>query len=188
MYPYTSLIRTLKPFTPRAKLLKMDSNRAAHLLGNGGELLKFIEKTYQVEIEILEDDYVYIYAPNYTTYFTSSTSSASLPRQHIDNYLEAVSLLRDIVMTVKEGDIYQAIVTDVKDFGVFLKLNKGQEALLHISQITYDDSLLKSKPLSELIMVGQKLSVKVSLIYIYIYTIYYVKYTDIYIFTLYIHR
>ena len=51
-------------------------------------------------------------------------------------------------------------VVDIKDFGLMVKINRAQEALLHISELSYDTALLK-KPLKDLITIGQLLKFKV---------------------------
>ena len=52
-------------------------------------------------------------------------------------------------------------VLDVKDYGLMVRINRAQEALLHISEISHDKELLKT-PLPELFFVGQRFKLKVS--------------------------
>ena len=57
----------------------------------------------------------------------------------------------------KEGDIVEGTVTGIVDFGIFVKLGKGIEGLVHISEISHG---LVSDP-NKLYSVGDKISVKV---------------------------
>jgi predicted RNA-binding protein with RPS1 domain len=74
---------------------------------------------------------------------------------------DAKMLVQDLVVVVKEGDVYAAEVVDVKDFGAVVKIARAKEALLHISELTHDPQLLKKNTLAELLAVGQRLEVKV---------------------------
>lgn len=147
MYPY-SLLNKPKENAPRAELMKVDPDRMTRLLGHNGEMLKYITKTYDVVIDILEDDKVYIYGSN------------------LSKFDEAASLVRDVVVVMKPGDILVGTVTDIKDFGVFIKINQGQEALLHMSQMSHDREFLK-RPLTETFQRGQRLRVQVFLFAFY---------------------
>jgi polyribonucleotide nucleotidyltransferase len=141
MEPYTSP-GALKPNAPRAALIPIDINRIGHLLANNGEVLKYLIKTYDVDVKIIEDDKAYIFGKNGAL------------------FKEAASLLYDVATAMKEGDVVEGAVIDVKDFGLFVRVNQGQEALLHISQISHDARINKV-PLEELFRKGQRLNVKI---------------------------
>lgn len=143
MEPFSAL-KPMKESAPRAALIPIDLTRMTHLLSNGAEVLKYIRKTYDVEVEITEDDHAYIFG------------------KKLPLFQEAASLLHDVATTLKEGDVLRATVVDVKDFGVFVRVNQGQEALVHISQLSHDRRIHKTE-LTELLHPGQKIDVKVSL-------------------------
>lgn len=142
---------------PKAVMLTVDANRLSYLVGRGGEMINFIRETFDVTIEIMpgkkrqakvedvvEKELVYVFG---------------LDRNMVT---EAASLIQDIAVMVKEGDTVLATVVEVKDYGVFVKINQGQEALLHLSEISHDKELMKL-PLEELFKRGQKVEVQVSL-------------------------
>ena len=107
-------------------------------------MIRYIEELYECEIDTSVDGVAYIYGKN--------------ERQVSD----AKMLVQDLVVVVKEGDIYSAEVVDVKDFGAVVKIARAKEALLHISEITHDPQLLKQNTLAELLTVGQRLEVQVT--------------------------
>lgn len=55
------------------------------------------------------------------------------------------------------GEIFEGTITGVKDFGAFVSLPNGQNALVHISQVS--NSYIKD--LNRYFEIGQKVSVKV---------------------------
>jgi polyribonucleotide nucleotidyltransferase len=49
---------------------------------------------------------------------------------------EAMRRIKEIVAEPEIGTIYPGVVSGVKDFGLFVKIMNGFEALVHISEIT----------------------------------------------------
>ena len=77
-----------------------------------------------------------------------------------DSVQEAKLLVQDIVLLVQEGQLMTAEIKDILDFGLIVKLTRSQEALLHISDISWDPNIYKSD-LSQIFCVGQRIDVKV---------------------------
>ena len=134
--------RVYKANTPYAEILKFDADRKRTLVGPGGEMVKYIESKYKCEVNLLEEDVVYIYGENQK------------------NVRDARMLIQDLVSVIKVGDTYLAEVSDIKDYGAMIKITRAQEALLHISEVTHDKDVLK-KPLKDVLTVGQRIDVKV---------------------------
>lgn len=132
-----------KPHAPRAEVVKFDPERKRHLVGPGGEMLRYIENLYSCTVDLTEEGVAYIYGAKET------------------DVMRARGLVEDLVIMVKEGDTLSAEVLDVKDFGAMVNITRAQEALLHMSELTHDITLLK-KPMHELLGIGQCLMVKVS--------------------------
>lgn len=133
----------LKPTAPSAQLVKFDPERKRFLLGPGNETINYIQELYSCDID-----------------GTSTPGVAYLFGTDAQLVQQARDLVQDLVVPIKEGDIVQAEVSDVRDFGAFVRVSRAQEALLHASELTHDTSLLK-KPLSQLIKIGQRFAVKV---------------------------
>jgi len=71
-----------------------------------------------------------------------------------------IKLAKEALKKVKEGEIYEGIVTTVAPFGAFVKIAVGKaylEGLVHVSEISYKKVNLPSDVLKE----GDKVSVKV---------------------------
>ncbi len=134
--------RALKESAPSADMIRYDPSRKVYLIGPGGDTVKYIEKTYDCQVDTNEEGVVYLF-------------SKSRPKLYA-----ARDLIQDLVVIMKEGDILTGEVLEVKDYGAFMKVTRAQQALLHVSEITNDPILMK-KPMDELLSVGQKLKVKV---------------------------
>ena len=48
----------------------------------------------------------------------------------------AMAQIKEIVAEPEIGEIYPGVVSGIKDFGLFVKILNGFEALVHISEIT----------------------------------------------------
>lgn len=133
----------IKESAPRSMCVKYDEDRKRHLFGHGGDMRKYIEDTYNVDIQLSEDDrLVYIFG-----------------RSH-EHVLEATEIVKELVMEPKENDAYIGEITEVKDFGAIIRLTRTLEGLLHMSEITNNPDL-RFKPVSELLQVGYKCPVKI---------------------------
>ena len=62
---------------------------------------------------------------------------------------------------MSQGDIVVGEVIDIRDYGLMVKINRVQEALLHVSELSHDTVMMK-KPLKELIEAGALLRFKVT--------------------------
>jgi polyribonucleotide nucleotidyltransferase len=133
---------SLKENAPRAEVVTFNPDKLRHLVGPGGEMVKYIEKTFQCEVNTSEEGVAYIYG------------------QDERNILGAKLLVQDLVLEILEGSIYSAEVIDVKDFGATVKLTRAQEALLHLSELSHDLNVIR-RPINELLAVGQVIKVKV---------------------------
>ena len=132
----------LKPSAPRAEVVTYEPERRRLLLGPGGEMVRYIEATYSCNIDMREEGRAYIFGPR------------------ADLVLQARNLVQDLVGMVEVGATFLSEVIDIKDFGLLVKINRAQEALLHMSELTHDLNLLR-RPLHELVSPGQRLQVVV---------------------------
>lgn len=123
-------------------------------------MIRFVEETFDVKVTPLDEGVAYIYG------------------HCAAKVAEARDLVQDIVIEVLEGNKYQvrfllfvkryylirsitqAEVVEVKDYGAIVRLSRAQEALLHMSELSHDKSLLR-RPIAELLPVGKKLDVQV---------------------------
>ena len=52
---------TVKDSAPRAEVVKFDPERKMHLVGRGGEMIRFIEEEYDCEVDTSEEGVAYIF-------------------------------------------------------------------------------------------------------------------------------
>ena len=126
----------------KAEMVRYDADRRNMLVGPKGEMLKYMQELYQVTIDLDTEAMAYIYG-------TDAGNVAACSR-----------LVQDIAILVKVGDTVSATIAQVMDYGVIVTINRAQQAILHISELSHDATLLK-RPVNELVKVGQRLNVKV---------------------------
>lgn len=135
-------VKPMKDHSPRSAIFPVDPSRASHLLGNSAEVLKYVERTFGIYVKMTDDEKVYLFGKN------------------DQNFEDAKSLVRDVATVVKAGVTTRGSVVDVKDFGVFVRVNQGQQALLHVSKISHDPRIFKT-PLTEIFRPGDFVDVQV---------------------------
>ena len=133
---------SVKDSAPSAEMVSYDAERKRLLIGPGGEMVRYIEDIYNCSIDTTEDGLAYIYG--------SDRASVS----------QATALVKDIVTVLEPGDELTGEVTEIKDFGAFVKLTRSQEAMLHLSEISHDSAVIK-RPIATTLAVGQKVQVQV---------------------------
>jgi polyribonucleotide nucleotidyltransferase len=138
---------TVKAHAPKAELVRFDEDRKGLLVGPRGDMLKYMQELYDVSINLDQTDATtaYIYGKNSV------------------NVAACSKLIQDIAVVVKEGDTVTGMVTGIMDYGIVVTVNRAQQALLHSSELTHDANLAKKHP-SELVKLGQRYNVKVSLL------------------------
>jgi polyribonucleotide nucleotidyltransferase len=82
----------LKPQSPLAVEIKYDPDRKRHLIGPGGEMIRFIEKTYECEIDTEQDGIAHVFGYSHA------------------GVTEAELLVRDLLIEPQEGDVHVAQV------------------------------------------------------------------------------
>ncbi len=75
-----------------------------------------------------------------------------------------IALIKEALKTIKEGEVYEGVVTTVATFGAFVKIEvpvkkvkAGVEGLVHVSELSYSRVNLPS----DVIKVGDKVKVKI---------------------------
>lgn len=146
---------------PRAELVPFHSDRKLTLIGRGGDVINFIRSTYDVEIEIFEK-YNQVEAVDPVNSLEKKDNCyAYIFGRNRSNVTEAKMFVKDLVSVLREGDVYTSEVADVRDYGLIVKLTRAQNAVLHMSELSWDPSVAKM-PMTSLFVVGQRIDVKVS--------------------------
>jgi len=111
----------LKPHAPRMIKIKVDKSYIGAIIGPGGKIIQEIQKETETVINIEE-------VGNFGEVSISSSNKDS-----IDAALERINA---ITFTPTVGDVFDAVVSKVADFGVFVDF-KGKTGLLHVSEISH---------------------------------------------------
>lgn len=112
----------LKPHTPRIVEIKIDKEFIGAVIGPGGKIIQGIQADTNTTITIEEKDnqgIVQIFANN------------------ADDIEAALKKVKGIVTKPEIGEIYDAVVKTIVDFGAFVEILPGKEGLLHISEIEW---------------------------------------------------
>lgn len=132
----------LSKYAPRIEIVQIKQERIKNLIGPGGKVVKGIIEETGVDIDIEQDGRVYI----------------------ISNDAESMKqALEKVTMYTKEievGQIYEAKVVKVTDFGAFVALTPFQDGLLHVSEIDHH----RVSNVADVMKVGDVVKVKVQAI------------------------
>ena len=110
--------KQLSEFAPQAYTMKINPDKVRDVIGKGGVVIQALTRETNTQIELSDDGTIKIMA--------SSQEDAN----------EAMNRIKDIVAEPEVGEIYKGEVSGIKDFGIFVKILKGFESMVHISEIT----------------------------------------------------
>jgi polyribonucleotide nucleotidyltransferase len=129
-------------YAPRLLTIKVHPDKIGKIIGPGGKGIKNLEATTGAKIDIEDDGTVYISSVN--------AEAAQAAYAAVEQISEGVRL----------GKIYTGRVTSIKDFGAFIEVAPGQDALCHISELS--DAYVNK--VTDVCKVGDTMRVKVILI------------------------
>lgn len=112
----------VKPHAPRMEKLIIDSEFIGAVIGPGGKIIQEIQKSTGATINITE---------------VGKTGEVSIFSADKDSLDKAVAWVKSIVAVPEVGDVYEAIVKSIKEFGAFVEFLPGKQGLLHISEIMW---------------------------------------------------
>ncbi|GAC1382083.1 MAG: polyribonucleotide nucleotidyltransferase [Ginsengibacter sp.] len=112
----------VKPHAPRMEKLIIDGEFIGAVIGPGGKVIQEIQKTTGATINITEVDK------------KGEVSIFSADKESLD---KAVAWIKSIVSVPEIGDVFDATVKSIKDFGAFVEFLPGKQGLLHISEIMW---------------------------------------------------
>lgn len=105
-------------YAPQLYTMKINPEKVRDVIGKGGVVIQALVRETNTTIDLEDDGTVKILA---TT------------REDAD---AAIARIKDIVAEPEVGVIYPGVVSGIKDFGLFVKILNGFEAMVHISEIT----------------------------------------------------
>ncbi len=123
MYDCISAAREeVKPHAPRMEKLFIDKEFIGAVIGPQGKVIQEIQRTTGTTINIEEVGTV------------GEVSIFSPAKEGLD---KAVAWIKGIVAVPSVGEVYEATVKGIKEFGAFVEFLPGKQGLLHISEISW---------------------------------------------------
>ncbi|HFC76756.1 MAG TPA: polyribonucleotide nucleotidyltransferase [Candidatus Moranbacteria bacterium] len=129
----------MSPYAPRIITIKINPDKIRDVIGPGGKVINEIIDETGVQIDIEDDGSVFITSPD--------QSSADKAREWVEN----------LTREVKVGEIFDARIVKIMDFGAFAEILPGQEGLIHISEL----SDKRVEKVGDVVRVGDIVPVKV---------------------------
>ena len=105
-------------YAPQMYQMKINPDKVRDVIGKGGVVIQALVRETNTTIDLEDDGTVKIMATS---------------KEDADN---AIARIKDIVAEPEVGEIYKGVVSGMKDFGLFVKILNGFEAMVHISEIT----------------------------------------------------
>ena len=131
---------TMSEYAPRIITIKIDPEQIGSIIGPGGKMIKKITADTGAKIDIEQDGTVNI--------ASVSGEGGEMAR----NIIEAMT------KSVKPGEIYEGKIVRFLQFGAFVELVPGKDALVHVSQLA---DPAPSRP-DEHLKLGDSLRVRVT--------------------------
>jgi polyribonucleotide nucleotidyltransferase len=133
-----------KPFVPRIIKLEIPKEFIGAVIGPGGKVIQEMQRETGTTISITEVGDIGV------------IEIASADKASID---AAVAKIRGIVAVPEVGEVYKGKVKSIKDFGAFVEFLPGKEALLHISEVSWErlatmEGALKEGELIDVKLIG----------------------------------
>jgi len=129
----------MSPYAPRIITMQIDPEKIRDVIGPGGKMINEIIDETGVEIDIEDDGSVFI--------TSIDQGDAEKAKKWID----------DLTREIKAGEMFNARITRIMDFGAFAEVLPGQEGLIHISKLSED----RVEKVEDVVKVGDIVAVKV---------------------------
>ena len=129
----------MSPYAPRIIVMHINPDKIRNVIGTGGKIINEIIDETGVQIDIEDDGSIFITA------------------EDADSAQKAQEWINNLTREVKIGEVFQARITKIMNFGAFAEILPGQEGLIHISQLA-DQRVEK---VEDVVKVGMVVPVKV---------------------------
>ncbi len=131
-----------KDFVPRIEQIQIPKDFIGAVIGKGGEVIQKIQAETNTIINIEE---------------VGELGIVDVASQNKDDIAAAIKWIKDICTVPEVGQVYNATVTGIVEFGAFLEFLPGKEGLMHISEYQWG----RTETLEGLINVGDQIEVKI---------------------------
>lgn len=129
----------LSPFAPRIITIHINPEKIRDVIGPGGKVINQIIDETGVSIDIEDDGSVFI----------TATDGAGGDR--------AVKWIQDLTREAKAGEVFDARITRLMNFGAFAEILPNQEGLIHISEMAHE----RVEKVEDIVSVGDTVRVVV---------------------------
>ena len=129
----------LSQFAPRITTIKVRPDQIRIIIGSGGKTIKGITEQTGCMINVEDDGTVAV----------ASENAAAVKR--------AIEIIHSLVEEPEVGKVYKGTVRRIVDFGAFVEIIPGTEALLHVSEIAHT----RTERVEEVFKEGDEIEVKV---------------------------
>lgn len=130
----------LKPHAPRMTVLKIDPLKIGAVIGPGGKIVRGIQETTGVTVDIQDDG----------TIFIAATDGPSAQK--------ARGMIEELTEEAVVGRIYTGRVVRTTSFGAFVEILPNTDGMVHISQLDTD----RVESVEDVARVGDELTVMVT--------------------------
>jgi len=127
---------------PRIEQIKIPKDFIGAVIGKGGEVIQKIQAETNTIINIEEE---------------GEFGIVDVASQNKEDIAAALKWIKDICTVPEVGDIFNAKVVSIVEFGAFLEFLPGKEGLMHISEYQWG----RTETLEGLIQEGDEFEVKV---------------------------
>jgi len=110
--------KELSKYAPKMTTINVPQDKIGAVIGSGGSVIKGLQQEFDASINIDEDGKVMIGTNN------SETSD------------KVINAIKAIIKDVEVGDIYDAKVVKIMNFGAFAEVTPSKQGLIHISEIS----------------------------------------------------
>ena len=131
--------KEVSKYAPKITTINVPQEKIGAVIGSGGATIKGLQSEFDVSINIDEDGKVMIGANNSET---------------ADKVVDAIN---SIIKDVETGDVYDAKVVKLMNFGAFAEILPGKQGLIHISEISTE----RVENVESVLSVGDNVEVKV---------------------------
>ena len=108
----------LSEYAPQTYTMQINPEKVRDVIGKGGSVIQALTRETNTQIDLEDDGTVKIMAS------TPEDANAAIAR------------IKEIVAEPEIGVIYEGVISGMKDFGLFVKILKNFESMVHISEIT----------------------------------------------------
>lgn len=136
--------KELSPYAPRFFTMEIPHEFFGTIIGPGGKIIQEIQKISGSQIALEEGP--------------ENMGKATITGDNAEAIQTAVQHIRQLIQVPTVGDVYDAKVKSIMDYGAFVEFMPGKEALLHISEITHE----RLRTMDGVFEIGDEIQVKLT--------------------------